>query len=433
MRDFPMTLDGLLAEPFLTEPDWYRFSQLVKDLVSSINPGDKILVAQEDRLSALAAFFATVISGGSVFLANPHWGENEWKLVGEQTSFTKIFGCAAGLNVDPQATRSGNTRIMIPSGGTSGGVRFCVHSLDTLTAAVQSLSEFHGEKPLNSINTLGVFHVSGLMPIVRACLTYGVVQLAEWKALVSGNFPSRPGVKTSISLVPTQLIRLVQSEAGLNFLHGLETIYIGGASATPSLVNFIRTEKLPVLFVYGMTETAAMVVVGSRADTDSQGNIWGRPLPEVSISLSEEQEICVKTKALFHGYYPTDTQIEEHVTGDIGLWTVDKQLQVTGRKDFIINTGGEKVNPLEVEALISEKFPNLVTAVSSKPSETWGEEVVAVFENDLTTEQVRVLKSYLKECLAPHKIPKMFICGKPIPRSVLGKINRAALKALLHD
>ncbi|MDA0345996.1 MAG: AMP-binding protein [Verrucomicrobia bacterium] len=433
MRNFPKTLDALLAVPFLTQPDWAHFSKLVNDLAPSINPGDQVLVAQEDRLSALAAFFTTVIGGGSLFMANPHWGTNEWKLVGEQTSFNKIFGNAPGVNIDSQATHSGETRIMIPSGGTSGGVRFCVHSLETLTAAVQSLFEFHGEKPLNSINTLGVFHVSGLMPVVRACLSGGLVQLTEWKTLVSGDFPLRPGDETSISLVPTQLVRLIQADAGLNFLHGLDAIYLGGASATPNLVNFIRTEKLPVLFVYGMTETAAMVVIGSRADTDASGNIWGRPLPGVSISLSEDLEISVKTKALFHGYFPVDSLIEEHATGDTGRWTVDKQLQVTGRKDYLINTGGEKVNPLEVEALISEKFPDLVAAVSSRPSEQWGEEVVAVFEEELTAEKVTALQSFLANWLSPYKIPKTVISGKAIPRSLLGKINRAALKTLLHD
>jgi o-succinylbenzoate---CoA ligase len=433
MRNFPKTLDELLAIPFLTEPEWSRFSQRVHDLVPEINPGDRVLIAEEDRVYALAAFFAAVVGKGSIFLANPHWAANEWKLVGEQTAFNKIFGNAPGVIVASSATHSGETRIMIPSGGTSGGVRFCVHTLGTLTASVRSLFQFHGEKPLNSINTLGVFHVSGLMPVVRACLSGGLVQLTEWKTLVSGDFPPRPGDETSISLVPTQLVRLIQTEAGLNFLHGLDTIYLGGASVTPHLVNFIRTEKLPVLFVYGMTETAAMAVAGSRADTDSLGNVWGRPLPGVSISLSEDQEICLKTKALFHGYFPADSLIEEHATGDTGRWTVDKQLQVTGRKDYLINTGGEKVNPLEVEALISENFPDMVAAVSSRPSELWGEEVVAVVEEELTAEKVTELQSFLANWLAPFKIPKTVISGKEIPRSELGKINRAALKALLND
>jgi len=431
MRHFPKTLDELLAEPFLTEPDWSRFSQLVKHFTPTIRPGDRVLVAEEDRLASLAAFFATVICKGSIFLGNPHWGANEWTQVGRQTSFNRILGHVAGVSIDSEATHSGEPRIMIPSGGTSGGIRFCTHSLDTLTEAVRGLFHFHGEKPLNSINILGVFHVSGLMPVVRACLTNGMGQLAEWKSLLSGEFPPRPGDKTSISLVPTQLTRLVQSDAGLTFLHGLDTIYLGGASATPNLVNFIRTEKLPVLFVYGMTETAAMVVVGSRADTDSLGNVWGRPLPGVAISLSEEQEISLKSRALFHGYFPADSDIEEHVTGDLGRWTVDNQLQVTGRKDFLINTGGEKVNPFEVEALISEKFPNFVAAVSSRPNEDWGEEVVAVFEEELTAENVNELQSFLANCLAPHKIPKAVISGTVIPRSVLGKVNRVALKAQL--
>ena len=132
---------------------------------------------------------------------------------------------------------------MIPSGGTSGGVRFCIHTKDTLSAAVDSLFRYHHGKPLCSLNPLPVYHVSGLMPVVRACLTGGCVRMVEWKDLKRGEFSDFPLEPCSLSLVPAQVARLAQSSDGLRFLHGLDTLYIGGAATPPNLLNFIRSEK----------------------------------------------------------------------------------------------------------------------------------------------------------------------------------------------
>ena len=129
-----------------------------------------------------------------------------------------------------------------------------------------------------------------------------------------------------------------------------------------------------------MTETAAMMAVGTRADSNSSGNVWGQTLPGVEVRFSEDQEISVQTDALFRGYYPDDRDIGEFTTGDIGRWMPDKQLQVLGRKDFMINTGGEKVSPEEVETVLADFLPGIALAVTSRKDPEWGEQVVAVLE-----------------------------------------------------
>ena len=433
MRVFPQSLEAVLKTPFLIEPEWSRFSKLLIGYLDEISEGDTVLVASVDSLESLAAMFATIVRSGRVFLANPRWKTAEWQVVSDLVSFDKVYGPSEVSASASQSRHVGLAQIMIPSGGTSGHLRFCVHNLDTLSAAVQNLYDFHGGSSLSSISVLGVYHVSGLMPVVRACLTGGCVTLAEWESLRSGKFPRVPESHASISLVPTQLSRFIQSEAGLRFLHGLDSIYLGGAAATPQLVNLIRSEKLPVLFVYGMTETAAMVVVGSRADTDSLGAVWGRPLPGVMVTISEAEEIRVKTKSLYQGYFPDVQPVEEHFTGDLGCWTADNQLQVLGRKDFMINTGGEKVNPYEIEQYLETWLPGSNMAVSSRRSDVWGEEVVAVVEATMSVEQKNGLLSKLAHQLAAYKVPKVILDGVPIPRSSLGKVNRAVLKETIRN
>ena len=428
MRSFPLSREELLACPFLSGVDWERFVGYLDILLPEIGEGDPVLCAEEDRVKTIAVIFAVILKKGGVFLANPRWGKSEWDRVQELVAFARVYGSCPIQSSSKAFPISREPRIMVPSSGTSGTIRFCVHTLDTLSAAVKSLFLFHSEKALSSINPLPVFHVGGWMPVVRACLTGGKTHLADWKAMEEGDFPPTPGEFCAISLVPTQLSRLIRTESGLQFLHRMEAIYLGGAGVPPGLIRFIRAEKLPVLLTYGMTETAAMMAVGTRADSNSSGNVWGQTLPGVEVRFSEDQEISVQTDALFRGYYPDDRDIGEFTTGDIGRWMPDKQLQVLGRKDFMINTGGEKVSPEEVETVLADFLPGIALAVTSRKDPEWGEQVVAVLEPPVSKDTLRMVRDKLAACLAPHKIPKVFLVGRAIPRSSLGKVNRAALR-----
>ena len=71
-------------------------------------------------------------------------------------------------------------------------------------------------------------------------------------------------------------------------------------------------------------------------------------MPGVLISLNEEQEIVIQSKSLFRGYFPEDAEQIQFLSGDLGRWVTDELMEVIGRKDFLINSGGEKVNPEEV-------------------------------------------------------------------------------------
>ena len=433
MKPFPHSLEALLDEPFLTSADWERFCLLTRERHSEIQAGESVLCAEADPVHVLAILFATLLQKGGVFLANPNWGASEWGQLSKLTSYHRVFGTQSVVAIPEQAESFEAARVMIPSGGSSGTLRFCVHSLDTLSAAVESLFEHHGKRPLNSMDTLPIFHVSGLMPVWRAALTGGVVRLVSWKELEQGDFPKLPGFPCSLSLVPTQLFRLLKTDGGLSFLHRMDTIYLGGAGTPPGLVQYIRGEKLPVEFVYGMTETAAMVVYGTRGDSDESGAVWGQALPGVLISLNEEQEIVIQSKSLFRGYFPEDAEQIQFRTGDLGRWVTDELMEVIGRKDFLINSGGEKVNPEEVEACLASLLPGVGVAVGSKPNDSWGELVVALIESELSKEQLTEITQKLASLLAPFKLPKEFLTGVEVPRSALGKVNRLALRQWLEE
>jgi len=431
MNAFPQCKGSLLSRPFLGQKDWGLFELRFEEALEKIGQGESVLCAQEDPIQAVAVVMATLLQGGGIFLANPNWREKEQETLNQTAAFHKVFGSLSVQAKPSEAKTFESGRLMIPSGGSSGALRFCVHSLDTLSSGVKNLWQFQGQVGLSSINCLPIFHVSGLMPVFRACLTGGRVVFRAWPELLSEDFPFYSEGHWSLSLVPTQLARLMKSETALRFLHGMDIVYIGGAGPPPVLVQAIRAEKLPVQFAYGMTETAAMVVVGSRANTSPDGKVWGSTLPGVTAQLSEEGEIVLRSNSVFRGYYPEDSSRHEFFTGDFGEWTSDGQLCVLGRKDFLINTGGEKVNPEEVEAALVGLYPHRPIAVLGAPDLEWGHRLVALIEGPTDEHMVENIMEKLPKILAPFKIPKEIRFIDYIPKSVMGKIDRKALKDLI--
>ena len=433
MRSFPTDLDEILDSRFLAESDWTRFRESMLSVCQQIGqPNERIMVAERDPVDFVAVLLAGICRGCDIFLANPDWKDFEWGQVSETTGFHRVFGDCP-LDLKPDEAAAGLTRIMIPTGGSTGSLRFCVHTLDTLSSAVRSLFAYHNGSPLRSLICLPLFHVSGLMPVIRALLTWGVVRFADWKSLESGAFEQPVDENFSISLVPTQLMRLLEVKGGPKWLKRFACIYLGGGGTRPACIKKIQEHGLPVHFVYGMTETAAMIAAGKSEDIDEEFTLWARPLPGVQIGLTEGDEIEVESASLFHGYYPNDSKVSIYKTGDLGRRDKGGKLTVVGRSDFLINTGGEMVNPAEVEAAIIPFFPQVNPVVLSLPDEQWGERVVAVLEGPFCQEDGQTLKRMLERTLAPHKIPKEFITGVAIPRTTSGKVDYPCLRKELEN
>lgn len=428
MRPFPIETDEFLSAPFLSEPDWSGFARKLFSAVERIGqPHERILVAERDPVAVLAGLLAGICRGCDVFLASPDWRDFEWEQVAETANFHRVFGdCPLHSRRDEPS--AGACRIMVPTGGSSGSLRFCVHTVDTLSSAVQSLCAHLGGGPMSSLSCLPLFHVSGLMQVIRALLTGGVVRFVPWKSLECGNFEPEMVENESISLVPTQLARILEGKGGPEWLKKFDRILLGGGGTGPGWIETIREHGLPVQFAYGMTETAAMIALGGVEEVDESLTVWARPLPGVKIGLTGAGEIEVESASLFHGYYPEDSGMSIFRTGDLGRMDQSGKLAVLGRKDFVINTGGEKVNPAEVEDAILRHFPAVIPVVLGLPDREWGERLVAVLEGSPAHVDVGILKEELKKALAPHKIPKQFITGMVIPRTASGKVDYPRLR-----
>jgi acyl-CoA synthetase (AMP-forming)/AMP-acid ligase II len=196
----------------LTEQLFHQLAQL-----SKYGTPPKILIAEQNPLRFLAAFLAAVAAGCPVFLCNPNWVQQEWQEVFDLVQPDLIFGQEANpplpLPPSPPLPLSHSRLIMIPTGGSSGKIRFAVHTWETLMASVRGFHQYFGEKPINSFCVLPLYHVSGLMQFLRSFTTGGRIVILPFKALVAGEGCHIDPTEFFISLVPTQLARLISLDS----------------------------------------------------------------------------------------------------------------------------------------------------------------------------------------------------------------------------
>jgi o-succinylbenzoate---CoA ligase len=316
--------------------------------------------------------------------------------------------------------------LCIRTGGTSGGAKFARHDEHTLSAAVRGFCQHFDLARVNAVDVLPAFHVSGLMARVRCAATDGQHVPWDWKKLEAGETPVVPSGDWVLSLVPTQLQRLLQVPAMIAWLRQFRIVFIGGGPIRPELAAVAARAELPLSLSYGMTETAAMIAALRPEEFLAGDRSCGRALPHAKITVDAAGVIRVMGESVFRGYWPELRGSRDFETDDVGAFDAHGNLRVIGRRDAVIITGGKKVQPAEVEAalLASGEFEEV--AVIGVPDAEWGEAVVACYPaRDVSPNFAHALSA-----LAAHQRPKRFvaIAAADWPRNAQGKVNCAVLR-----
>lgn len=352
--------------------------------------------------------------------------------------------------------------ILIPTGGSSGRLRLVMHTWETLTASVEGFREFFGGTAVNSLCVLPLYHVSGLMQLLRSLLTGGKFAIVPFKTLLTGTMPVLPSEPFFLSLVPTQLQRLLNQAAadatvgGWSTVQSLPslTILLGGAPAWESLLQRAREAHLRVAPTYGMTETAAQVATVQPEAFLAGRSQFGQVLPHARVMIRDETgnllpahhigRVVIRAQSLMLGYYPTLLTSPELETEDLGVLDEAGCLQVVGRRDGTIISGGENVFPAEVEAAIWQTELVQDVCVVGLPDADWGTVVTAVYV-PLVAQSVNAaqppgddsLSTAIQTAIAPHlsryKQPKHWIAVATLPRNPQGKINRQQVIAIAQN
>ena len=236
-----------------------------------------------------------------------------------------------------------------------------------------------------------------------------------------------------VSMVPTMLSKIVYQMKDRNLIapKSFKFVLSGGAKTPEELILSSNNIGLKTLPTYGMTETSSQIATASPNDEFRPLNSVGKPLLRDSVKIAKNSEIQVSGEMVAN-YYDEKVSKKWLQTGDYGYIDKDNYLFVKGRIDELIISGGENINPLEVEDFISKNKKIKECIVLGKTDEYWGEKVVAAIysDDDITLEEIN---SYLGG-LDKFKYPKDIVqLKKPLPKLHNGKFDRKKIKKLIDE
>jgi O-succinylbenzoic acid--CoA ligase len=447
----------------LAQNDWligyssHEFYQIAQELyleltqLSASGTPPKIILAEREPLRLLASFIAACAANCPVFLCNPDWGTQEWQQVFDLVQPDIILGMGNrewGIgnrnNSQCPMPNAPCPLIMIPTGGSSGQIKFAIHTWETLTASVQGFTEYFQLKQVNSFCVLPLHHVSGLMQFMRSFTTGGKLAIQPFKAVELGQILKIKQSEFFISLVPTQLQRLLQNPELTEWLSQFNTVLLGGAPAWNELLEKARFHRIRLAPTYGMTETASQITT-LKPDDFLNGKVSsGQILPHAKVTIRNQQSeilnynqvgsITIHAQSLALGYYPknrenqTDFQVD-----DLGFLDEQGHLNIVGRNSDKIITGGENIYPAEIESAIQSTQMVADICVIGIPDKHWGQALTAIYIPKKSDTSALKIQTLLKDKLSKFKIPKYWIPQPNLPRNSQGKINRQQLQQIATE
>jgi O-succinylbenzoic acid--CoA ligase len=276
---------------------------------------------------------------------------------------------------------------------------------------------------------LPLHHVAGLAVVGRAWVNGLPVTVHPGFDAMAVAEAGRAGAD-SVSMVPTMLQRLLDHDARAVARFG--HILLGGGPIDPGLLERARAAGARVSTTYGMTETWGGIVHD------------GHPLPGVELRLDaaagpgDVGEIFVRGPMLMRGYrlWPEGTAAAIDAdgwyrTGDLGRLdrAAGDRLWVLDRTGDVVNTGGVKVSPTEVERVLAAHPSVADVCIAGRPDPEWGERVVAFVVPAVATDPPPLadLRAFAGRHLPAAKLPRQLVILPAIPRTAGGKPLRRLL------
>lgn len=296
------------------------------------------------------------------------------------------------VEAPPSVVRSGtegdeadvpdDVAVLVRTSGSTGVPREVMLTADGLHASADATHRRLGG-PGRWLLPLPPAHVAGLQVLVRSIVagTEPAVLAGPFRAdafaVAAAHLPSDDRPRYT-SLVPTQVHRLLDSAEGRTALATFDAVLLGGAAATPDLVDRARGHGARIVTTYGMSETCGGCVYD------------GVPLDGVTVRLDADGRIRIAGPVLAAGYRERpdlDADLFEVVDGrrwlrtsDLGQWSAGqpRRLEVLGRADDVLVTGGVKVAPEAVERVLAGCAGVGDVLVVGVPDPEWGQALVAV-------------------------------------------------------
>jgi o-succinylbenzoate---CoA ligase len=375
---------------------------------SGIRPGDRVAFSHRSCFEAAALFFAVWRIGASICplpLRIPESQIESHLLRLDARCFIDSFPISPLIRKTIFSPLPFPAALIFTSGSTSLP-KIAVLSLCNLISNARPLTKWLAlsDKDRWLLN-LPLYHVGGIGILLRSTLAKASITLDE----------NDPEI-THVSAVPTQLYRKTP------IYKNLRCLLIGGAPISS------YPERLPCCLSYGLTEMGSLV-----AARFNSRNL-GFPLPERELRIAPDGEIFVRGGCLFQGYWENgriSKPFDEEgwfATGDLGRMSEDG-LSILGRVDWMFISGGENIQPEEIEQALLALPDIFEAAVVPIDDPEFGKRPAAVLRAAGLMLNPAYLKAALLEHLPKFKIPIRFIYVDELPKNGL-KINRKEISQI---
>ena len=437
-----------------------------------IRPGDRVAILLPNGSEFITSYFAVVLVRGIVVPLNEQYQQSELSHFLKETGASLIITSQPFANLCQQVVRSNESpcRFFLIDDRKPASVAATLGSFaaDPDAPVMYQFSSGSTGRPkriarthrnlvfeLNSlVRTLGLTHedrflgvtpfahVNGLMRSMMASLRAGATlyPVPKFERQTIAEMIQEQRISVFIG-VPFMFGVMAKTNYGCRLDFSSLRLCISASAPMPPKLNRQFYEKFGIYVrqLYGSTETGTISVNLSTEIERSLDSV-GKPIAEVEVQVYGENgqqaqvdevgEIAVKSPAAIRSYEGSEEPARESFrdgyffTGDLGRRDQDGLLYLVGRKKFLINKGGYKINPLEIEALL-ETHPKVEEAVVVGLPTSFGDEkvkAVVVLSGPCTE------KDIIEHCrgrVADFKIPSLIEFREALPKTATGKIRRS--------
>jgi O-succinylbenzoic acid--CoA ligase len=384
----------------------------------SIAAGDLVAVSIPPSLAWLEIVAETWAAGAAVLPIDHRLPPAEAEALLELARPTVVLEAGGARRVDGRPADP-DVALIVHTSGTGGSPKLAQFHRTAIDAAVASSAlALEASDEDRWLCCLPLSHVGGLLVLLRAILLGAPVAVHtrfDPEAVIAES-----GVAFT-SVVPTMLGRLVETGADLS---SFRAILVGGAHLSPDLRTRAERAGANVVETYGLTETCGGVVYE------------GVPLPGTEMRIDADGGIQLRGPTMMQGYRSDEAGSTAAFTddgwlrpGDAGEIDRDGRLHVVGRIDDLINTGGERVWPDQVEAALRDHPGVRDVAAGGRLDPEWGQHVAVwvVPADPADPPSLEELRAFAARTLPRYAAPRELTLADRLPRTLSGKLRRAAL------
>jgi len=340
--------------------------------------------------------------------------------------------------------------LIVYTSGTTGRPKGAVLRQEALLWNGVMSQHMHGLTSGDHILTvLPFFHVGGLNIQTTPALHYGATVTIHPRFTPDTTLAAIERDRPTLTVLVPATIQAVTEHPGwaASDLSSLRAISTGSTVVPPHLIERFTARGVPVLQVYGSTETCPVAVYTRLGGDLSRAGSTGLPglcceaavIDDAGMELPPNTpgEIVVRGPNLFYEYWGDEQATREALhdgwyrTGDIGLRDADGYFFVHDRKKNLIISGGENIYPAEVERVLLEHPDVVECGVIGRPDPRWDEVPIAyVIRRSGCLVEAEHLKAHVLTQLARFKVPRDIVFVDDLPRTALGKVQHFMLRRL---